>query len=252
MRGLGQKTVLVVGGAAGIGRATSMLLADYGAKVIVADKDERAGAKLAAAVPGMDFVPLDLGRSDQIQALSCSLGMRHGHLDGIANIAAEHVFATETSEHDAWEPAFRMSVIGYAVIATHMRPLLARRGGSIVNMASVSAHFAQPQAGAYAAAKAAVCALTRAQALDFSSDGIRVNSVSPGTVWTAANAGHIERKFGLDRIAADAHPAFGGRHMLKRCAEPEEIGEVIAFLLSDGATFITGADIKVDGGYSAH
>jgi dihydroanticapsin dehydrogenase len=93
--------------------------------------------------------------------------------------------------------------------------------------------------------------MTRCLALDLAPARVRVNSVSPGTVWTRRTEEFLLRTEGLDRAAADAHPDFGGRHMLGRCADPSEIADAVLFLASDNASFITASDLLVDGGYTA-
>ncbi len=122
-------------------------------------------------------------------------------------------------------------------------PLLrAAGGGTIVNVASISGHIAQPNRWTYNATKGAVLALTRCQALDLARDGIRVNSVSPGTIWTS----EVERITGGNRAAWE--PIFGRQHMLGRVGEPDEVASVILFLCGPGASFITGVDVLIDGG----
>jgi NAD(P)-dependent dehydrogenase (short-subunit alcohol dehydrogenase family) len=125
------------------------------------------------------------------------------------------------------------------------RPHLKKNKGAIVNFGSISAHVAQAGRWVYPVSKAAILQLTRNQALDLASDGIRVNSVSPG--WTWSNI--IKQLTNDDRAKADRIAA--PYHLLRRTGDPSEIAEAVAFLLSDSASFITGAEIRVDGGYSA-
>ena len=123
-------------------------------------------------------------------------------------------------------------------------------GGSIVNLGSISSFIAQPQFVTYNATKAAIANMTRCMALDLAPDNIRVNAVCPGAVWTQI-VQRITREAGLDRAAADAHPDWGGAHMIHRIAEPREIAYAILFLASEEASFITGENLMVDGGYTA-
>jgi NAD(P)-dependent dehydrogenase (short-subunit alcohol dehydrogenase family) len=118
-------------------------------------------------------------------------------------------------------------------------------GGAIVNVASISAHIAQPNRWTYNACKGAVVTLTKCQALDLSVDGIRVNTVSPGWIWTP----EVLKAAGGDRKRWE--PVWGRFHMLRRLGEPSEVAKAIVFLCSDDASFITGAELAVDGGYMA-
>src|SRR5262249_49908256 len=115
---------------------------------------------------------------------------------------------------------------------------------------SISSFIAQPHFVTYNATKAAIANMTRCMALDLAPDNIRVNAVCPGTVWTPI-VERLTREAGLDRAAADAHPQWGGSHMIQRLAEPREIAQAILFLASDEASFITAANLMVDGGYTA-
>lgn len=246
MRGLAHKVYAVVGGANGIGLATVQALLGYGAEVIVLDvKPVGAGALSPGA--RVSFIDMDIQSERSITDARSKVGTSFRALDGIANIASVPVFRTRTAGFAEWEPAFRGSVESYGVLIDAFLPLMQGRSASIVNMASMSAWIAQPGYGTYAAAKAAVVAYSRCLARDLAPQ-IRVNSVSPGTIWTESNAFHLGRDRGLDRAAADAHPEFGGRSVLRRCGEPEEVAEAIAFLLSDSARYITGIDLAIDGG----
>jgi NAD(P)-dependent dehydrogenase (short-subunit alcohol dehydrogenase family) len=124
-------------------------------------------------------------------------------------------------------------------------PMREQGGGSIVNMSSISAFIAQPNRWTYNAAKGAVHTLTKCMALDLASYGIRVNSVSPGWIWTR----EVDNAAGGDR--ATWEPVWGQYHMLERCGEAVECAGPVLFLFSDDASFITGADLAIDGGYES-
>jgi NAD(P)-dependent dehydrogenase (short-subunit alcohol dehydrogenase family) len=252
MKGLDTKVCAVVGGANGIGRAAALALKLYGAQVYILDHDKRAGFALTNDSDlqgrGLAFQLTDMTSREDVEVARDKIAQEVGRLDALVNVAATNIFLTETKRYEDWEDVFRGSVESYGVIFSTFLPLMIGRSSSVVNIASISARIAQPGYGTYAAAKAAIVAYTRCLARDFAAMGIRANTVSPGTVWTDANARHIGREFGLDREGADAHPAFGGRAVLRRCADPDEIGEAIAFLVSDSASFITGIDLIVDGG----
>ncbi|HSL07261.1 MAG TPA: SDR family oxidoreductase, partial [Pseudonocardiaceae bacterium] len=143
-----------------------------------------------------------------------------------------------------WDTSLGVNVKGTALMATSIAPLLrAAGGGAIINLGSISGYIAQPKRWTYNATKGAVLALTRCQALDLARDGIRVNSVSPGTIWTS----ELDRMTGGDR--ATWEPIFAPQHMLGRVGDPSEVASVILFLCGPGASFITGTDVLVDGGY---
>jgi dihydroanticapsin dehydrogenase len=141
--------------------------------------------------------------------------------------------------------------MGPALVAKHAAPEMRRvGGGAIVNLGSISSFIAQPSHATYNAAKAAVSAMTRCMALDLAKDNIRVNAACPGAVWTQIVESHC-RKAGMDRAAAEADATWGGAHILKRIADPREIAYAILFLASDEASFVTGSNMMVDGGYTA-
>lgn len=255
MKGLRGKVAVVSGAAAGIGRATCFAFADRGCNVVAVDCDAQNGRLLASELGavGCDglFVHADIGHHDELPKIAKAATDRFGRVDILVNCASKAVFGTQETDGDRWAESFHYSVSSYAILSSLLVPHMKGRTSSIVNIASISAHIAQPDFGPYAAAKAAVCALTRCQALDLAPHGIRVNSVSPGTVWTERNSGFLEADFGVrTKREADEHSAIGGKFALGRIAAPEEIAEAIAFLSSDSASFVTGIDLVVDGGYT--
>ncbi len=256
MKGLSNKNFVIVGGANGIGKATSEALIKENANIIIADCDKSSAKKfknkyeINSEKRNSDFFEIDISRKDDINRLYEYLSKKYGVIHGLANIASSNIFSTNSTNMDDWMYTFQGSVAPYGVISSLISDLMLE-GGSIVNMSSISAKIAQPGFGTYSASKAAVAALTRCQALDFASKGIRVNSICPGTIWTENNAMHIKDDFGFNREEADKSPEIGGKHILKRCGNPEEVADAIIFLLSDNASFITGAELLVDGGYTA-
>ena len=145
-----------------------------------------------------------------------------------------------------WDHVLRVNVQGISNVVQAAHPLLAATdGAAVVNTASVSAHVAQPSRWTYNATKGAIVSLTRCMAMDLAPDGIRVNAVSPGWIWTP----EVSRAADGDR--ARWEPVWGRFHLLRRLGEPEEVATAIAFLCSSDASFITGTELAVDGGYMA-
>lgn len=256
MRGLRGKVAVVTGGAAGIGAATVRAFAAAGTAVVIADINAEAGDSLAtelrAKARSALAIRTDTSSEPSVEAMAETALSMFGGIDILVNGAAEFIMRSVDATSDEWHRVLDVNVLGYAYCVKHLVPAMrANGGGAIVNICSISALIAQSGYVTYNASKGAVAAMTRCLALDLAPDHIRVNSVSPGTVWTERTAEFLGRELGLDRQAAERHPEIGGRHILGRLADPSEIAEAILFLASESASFITGADLLVDGGYTA-
>lgn len=239
------RTAIIAGGATLIGQAVAMAFAEAGGHVVIADIDQQGGAAAAALHPQIRFVPTDVTADEQIDACIAKAAELFGGVDYLVNVTTsylDHGVATTRAE---WLRSLDVSVVSGAMFVQKLRDQLIARRGAVVNLSSVSAHRAQAGRFVYPTAKSAVSQLTRSQALEFAPHGVRVNAVAPG--WTWSNV--ISRMTEGDHAKADAMGA--PFHMLGRIAGAEEVARAVLFLCSDAASFITGAEVPVDGGYLA-
>ena len=192
------------------------------------------------------FSPTDITDDDQLNELVSFCLRQFGGIDILVNLAVTYTDEGVGSSREDWLRAFDVNVVSGAVLTSKVAPHMAKRGGgAVINFASTSGKRATHFSFVYAATKAAILGLTRNQAVHLADSGIRVNSVSPAWVWSNP----IAEMTGDNREIADQ--VGGELHILGRIADPEEIAAVVVFLASDLASFITGEDISVDGGYTA-
>ena len=246
MDGLADKVVIIPGGATKIGAAVATAFVLSGAKVVIADINIDGGE--AAAAPHDDsaiFTKTDISSDEEIENLVTTTIEHFGRIDFLVNVACSYEDDGAESSRDQWLESFNINLVGSVMLMKAARTELARYKGAIVNFGSISARAAQTGRWLYPVSKAAILQLTRNQAMDLAQDGIRVNAVSPG--WTWSNI--MDELTNGDRQKTDrvAKPY----HLLQRTGDPEEVAQAVLFLCSDHASFITGTDIRVDGGYSA-
>ena len=242
------KVALVTGGTHGIGFAIALELLREEASVVVSGlpADENEG-RVAFARSG--FSPLivsgDLIEETFCRDLVAQTLARHGRVDFLVNNAFSFLAKGLDATPADFARSFGVGPVAFALLTQLVaEPMKQQGGGAIVNVSSISAWIAQPNRWTYNVAKGAVAQLTRCAALDLASHRIRVNSVSPGWIWTR----EVDKAAGGDRAEYD--PIWGQFHMLGRMGHPVEIAGPVLFLLSDDASFITGTDLPVDGGYN--
>lgn len=248
------RVVLVTGGAGGIGTAACTVLAEAGARLVISDIASEAGEAIADGLraQGHDaiFAPADLSSETAIEGLVGATVAHYGRLDAAFNNAGmeQHNTPIDALTLAQWDSVIRIDLTAVFLCIKHqVRAMLQTGGGAIVNTASGLGQIAIPNAAEYVAAKHGVIGITRAAAADYGARGIRVNAILPGIVRTPM----------IERLSSE--PSFSQhveklrmRHLMQRFAEPHEIGEAAKWLLSDGASFVNGIALPVDGGALAN
>jgi NAD(P)-dependent dehydrogenase (short-subunit alcohol dehydrogenase family) len=243
------KTVVITGATSGIGRATALKFSAAGATVVAVGRNESALQRISEELraAGGDSISLraDISRDDEAQRLIVETLAHAGSVDVLVN-AAGHISSgtIETTTAAAWDAMLNVNLRAVFRLIQEALPSLIKRRGNIVNVSSVTGLRSFPGVLAYCVSKAALDQLTRCAALELAAQGVRVNAVNPGVVLT-----EIHRRGGMDE---QQYQAFLERsketHPLGRVGKPEEIAELIYFLASERAGWITGATYSIDGG----
>jgi NAD(P)-dependent dehydrogenase (short-subunit alcohol dehydrogenase family) len=245
------RVALVTGGSLGIGRATSMAFARLGARVVIADVQVDAGKAVTAEIEQnggeVIFIETDVSRPDQVRSLIDTIVDSYGRLDfafNNAGIEGEVAPTTECTEEN-WDRVTHINMKGVWLCMKHeIRQMLEQGKGAIVNMSSVAGLVGYENVPAYSASKHGIIGLTKTAALEYADDGIRVNAICPGVIDTAM----VDRFTGGDE---EVRQGLVESQAMSRLGKPQEIADVVTWLCSDAASFVTGQALAADGGFVA-
>ncbi len=242
------KVAIVTGGASGIGAAVAYEFALEGAAVAIFDINVPLGQsyvdELQAAGHRASFHRVDVSDADLVAQAVAAVVAQYGNINCLVNCAVSFTAKGLDVTTADWDRSLGVNVRGNSNMVQACYPSMkAAGGGAVVNIASISGHIAQPNRWTYNATKGAIITMSKCQALDLAPDKIRVNVVSPGWIWTP----EVDKAANNDR--AKWEPIWGKYHMLRRLGQPPEVARAVLFLCSDDASFITAAELPVDGGY---
>ena len=249
------KVAIVTGGGTGLGEATCVLFAEKGAKVVVVCRGREGGERVVDTIKKNGgqaiFVKTDVSQEEDVKGVVKAAVDAFGKIDILVNNAAQFVFKTfeETTKED-WTRVLGTNLEGAILFVKHALPEMKKSGGgAIVNVSSVGAIVALKNHSAYGASKGALVSFSRMLALELGDFNIRVNCLLPGAMMTPALHNACKEQ-GV--TLEDATASLEGMSFLKRISQPREVAYAVLFLASDEASFITGADLVADGGYTAH
>jgi NAD(P)-dependent dehydrogenase (short-subunit alcohol dehydrogenase family) len=241
---LTDKTAIVTGGSTGIGKAISEKFLKSGANVVIAARSEATGRETAEEL-GCEFVQCDVSDYDQVEALVDATVEEFGGLDIVVNNAGiGQSGSIEEISVEEWQTVIDVNLSGVMYGSRAAMPHLRESDGCIINVASIFGLVGGPGAPAYSASKGGVVNFTRELAVDYARERVRVNSVCPGFVETPMTDDYLDEEQFYEFVR--------GQTPMSRVAEPDEVSGIVAFLASEEASYITGANIPVDGGWTAH
>lgn len=254
MNRLKNKVAMVTGAALGIGRASAIRMAEEGAAVAVTDVDKEAGEAVAAIINDNGGVArywhCDVSVEEDVAKTIAAVVEEFGHLDVMLNnagIAGTNKPTHEITEEE-WDKVQAINVKGVFFCTKHaIEPMRKAGGGSIINLSSIYGLVSAPDLPAYHASKGSVSLMTKTDALLYASDKIRVNSIHPGFIWTPLVDNFLSEQGDVE----EGRQVLDRRHPLGHVGEPDDIAWGAVFLASDESKFVTGAQLVIDGGYTA-
>ncbi len=252
MFSLTNKTAIITGGGSGIGKAISTVFAKQGAQVYIFDMDEAGGNSTAEEIiiagNKAIFNRCDVSNQAEVKKIISTIVEKNGTIDILVNNAGiAHIGNAETTAEEDFDRLLKVNVKGVYNCLHESLPFMKQKGGSIVNMASVVASVGIPDRFAYSTTKGAIAAMTMSVAKDYLSYQIRCNSISPGRVHTPFVDGFISKNYpGKEK---EMFEKLSKTQPIGRMGQPEEIAHLALYLCSDEASFITGCDYPIDGGF---